>query len=157
DLESQAALGVNCINYGAQYRNTDQLAEALELYETGQAIYQRLTEANPSVTDFQEKLAFLPLVTGDALVKQGRLAEAKISYERSRDLPLRLVEAHSKVPDYQVCLAYSYDSLADLDRAAGRLAEARALYDRAKPIHEELAKSHPNNSARGTARAFHER
>jgi tetratricopeptide (TPR) repeat protein len=155
DLESQAALGKSCINFGSQYRYTGQWAEALELYKTGQAIYQRLTDANPSNTDFQEKIAFLPLMAGEALVKLGRPADAKAAFERSRDLYVRLVETHPKVPDFQGCLAGDYVSLADLARTAGRLDEARALYDRAGAIHEDLAKSNPNNPMWSTGLAFY--
>src|SRR5262249_44718492 len=148
DLESQAALGKDCINFGAQFRQSGQWAEALKLYQTGEAIYQRLTEANPSVTDFQEKYAFLPLMAGEALRKLGRPGEPRGACERRRNLYLRVVEPHPDVPAYQSCLATDYESLAGFDRAAGRLDQARSLYDRAQAIHEELSKK--STGDRGT-------
>jgi tetratricopeptide (TPR) repeat protein len=154
DLESQRELGRSCINVGAQYRYTDQWSEALEYYKTGLEVFKQLTEANPSVTDFQEKFAFVHFMAGEALENLHRPAEAKIAWERSRDLYVRLVETNQEVPTYQSCLADTYDGLADLARAAGRMNEARTLYGRANVIHKALVKKYDKDAVWKIGLAF---
>jgi tetratricopeptide (TPR) repeat protein len=145
DWEGQAALALSYGNIGGTYSRVDLLPEALESLEAGLAIYQRLLDANPSVTKFQEESSVYGLVAGEVLMKLGRPVEARAALERSRDMHKRLVELNPGGVYYKGVLAGIHTRLGDLARATGRPDDARGDYGRALATSEEALNSNPKD------------
>ena len=85
---------------GIHHRTTGHPDKALAIYAEAGAILTRLVAANPSVTNFQEKLvADLGTIRPTSTPASGRYNEALAGYERARAIQARMVADHPELPE----------------------------------------------------------
>jgi tetratricopeptide (TPR) repeat protein/tRNA A-37 threonylcarbamoyl transferase component Bud32 len=140
-VRAQLAYGHN--GTGQVLEQTGKLAEALAARERARDIQQRLAEANPAVTAFQQDLAQSHNNIGAVLHQTGKLAEALAAYERARDIRQKLVDADPAVTRFQQDLGRSHYNIGLVHYDTGKLAEALAAYERARDIRQKLVDANP--------------
>ena len=113
-------------------------------YRKAMAIYQKLADADPSVTGFRAELANNHLDLGILLSETGRPAESEAEQRKAIALYQKLSDDDPNAPGHRVGLAGALYYLGDVIRALGRPAEAREDYERAIAIQEKLVKENPN-------------
>jgi eukaryotic-like serine/threonine-protein kinase len=108
-VRAQLAAGHN--GTGRVLSQTGKPAAALAAYERARNIRQKLAEANPSVTQFQQDLGRIHYNIGVLLYDTGKLAEALAADERARDIRQKLAEANPSVTRFQQDLAQSHNNI----------------------------------------------
>jgi len=104
--------------------------EALRKVEAARIIYQKLTDANSRVTDFQSGLARCLNLIGLLLSETGKPVEALAACQQSLNIKKQLVDANPKVPEYQSALARGYFSLGSTLAKSGQVAKGLATNER---------------------------
>ena len=125
---------------------TDEIGDkrdALIAYQESQAIFQRLADANPAVTEFQYGLAASLAQVGILLSATGEPAEGLAASESALAMQRRLAEANPAVTGFQSNLAISYNNLGLLLSETGKPAEALEAYESALAIQRRLAEANP--------------
>jgi tetratricopeptide (TPR) repeat protein len=121
--------------------------EGLAAYERALAIYQKLVNANPAVTDFQGELADTYNGLGAVLALWGaKPAEALAAFERARAILQKLADASPSVTDLQLRLATSLSNIGEFYARYKRLAEAFGPLDQSVAIMQKLADKSPDNT-----------
>jgi tetratricopeptide (TPR) repeat protein len=108
--------------------NAGKREEALARFEEAIAIAQKLADAYPTVTDFQDSLAISHDMIGGVLRGTGKLHEALAAHEKCLAIRQKLADAFPKMTNIQNNLAGCHSSVAGDLRALGRLDEARVHY-----------------------------
>src|SRR6516165_5921944 len=93
------------------------------------AIFQKVADANPAVTEFQVGLAKSHNNIGLLLSKMGKPEEAMLACGKTVDIYKKLVEANPTVPEYQAGLAKAHNNLGHVLARAKRFAEAFTALD----------------------------
>jgi tetratricopeptide (TPR) repeat protein len=120
--------------------------DALIAYRESLAISQKLTDANPTVTEFQRGLAACQNNIGILLTDTGKWAEALKAYERALAILQKLADANPTVTEFQRGLARSHHNFGILLRDTGRPAEALKAFKSALAVWQKLAKANPTVS-----------
>jgi tetratricopeptide (TPR) repeat protein len=102
-----------------------KLPEALQSYQAGRAIADRLAQSDPGNAGWQRDLSVSDEKVGDVLVAQGKLPEALQSYQASRAIADRLAQSDPGNAGWQRDLAVSYAKLADIYMKSGQSTKAR--------------------------------
>src|SRR5262249_46698603 len=117
--------------------------DALESYQHGAAVLERLVQANKAPMAWQGELWTWLGKIGDMKAAQGDLPEAQRSYGARVEIAYRL--AANDDPEWRRKLAVSYDNMGDTQRKRGDLAGALKSYQAAHAIFVELAKADSGN------------
>jgi tetratricopeptide (TPR) repeat protein len=102
-----------------------KLPEALQSYQAGRAIADRLAQSDPGNAGWQRDLLVLDNEVADVLVAQGKLPEALQSYQASHAIFDRLAQSDPGNTGWQRDLAVSYAKLADIYMKSGQSTKAR--------------------------------
>ncbi|MFO0887938.1 MAG: tetratricopeptide repeat protein [Isosphaeraceae bacterium] len=141
--ENLARLGVACFELGRLADEIGDKQDALIAHREGQAIRQKLIDANPSVIHSQIDLARSHNYIGTLLSQTGRPDEAIKAHEAARAIRQRLVDADPAASGLQLDLAESYYNIAAPLRETGRLDEAMKACEAARAIQQRLADADP--------------
>ena len=98
--------------------------------EHARVIYETLARENPSVTQFQSRLAMCFNNIGNEYYHLGQTAEALASLEQSCDIEDRLALANPMATDFQSERATSHYNISIILHATGQPAEALASLER---------------------------
>ncbi len=101
-----------------------RLAEALQAHRSARAIYEKLAEANPTLTGLQSELASCHTNIGNTLMNQGKPAEALVAYESSLALGRKLVDGNPTAIEFQQRQATSFSNRGNALLATGKTVEA---------------------------------
>ena len=123
-----------------------QLEQALESYQAGLKIAERLAELDPSNTEWQRDLSVSHNRIGDVQGTQGGLAAAQASYQAGLEIQQRLAASDPSNTLWQRDLSISHNKIGDVQVAQGRLEAAQASYQAGLEIAERLAASDPSNT-----------
>jgi tetratricopeptide (TPR) repeat protein len=135
------------LNYrGDVLQAQGKLEEALQAYEAGRAIADRLAKQDPSNTQWQRYVAVSDEDVGDVLQAQGKLTEALQTYEASRTIRERLAKQDPSNTQWQRYVAVSDEDVGNVLQAQGKLEEALQAYEADRAIAERLAKQDPSNT-----------
>ena len=113
--------------------------KAIASYEKGRALYEALAKADPTVPEYQSKLANTHYNMGILFRATGRPEEAIASYEKALILYEALAKADPTETEYQSDLANTHYNLADLFDDTDRPGEALASYQKALTFRAALA------------------
>ena len=118
-------------------------AGARAAYGKALAVEQKLADAYPSVTQFQQDLALSHNGIGLLLSATDDTSKALAEYGQALTIRQKLADTNPKVPDYRNDVASCHSNTADVLRRLGQNAEAREGYERAIAIRERLVQDHP--------------
>jgi serine/threonine-protein kinase len=141
--EATYALGQLAYEIGDQH-------DALIAHAESVTTWQRLVDANPSVTEFQTNLAAGQVKIGNLLRETGQPADALKSLEAALAIQQKLAEANPSVSTFQRELAVGLNDIGILLWDTGKPADALKSYRAALTIRTKLADANP--SVRGIQR-----
>ena len=104
---------------------------------------QELVKANPTVTEFRDRLATSHVNLGELLSEAGRSSESEPEYRAAEAIFHDLAGANSAVTYFRYGLAYTQVRRGILLSQAGRLEEANAVFRSATAIYQALADQSP--------------
>lgn len=107
---------------------------------------ERLAEAEPGRTDYQQNLAVLHSKMGDFYRMLGEREQASQFYLQSLAIRERLAQAEPGRADYQWDLSISYNKVGDLYRDLGDGDRARQSFLQSLAIAERLAQAEPDRA-----------
>lgn len=108
--------------------------ESLASHEQARVIRQRLADANPEVTQFQNDLAASYHDIGSIHRASGQATEALESYARARAICQKLADADPSDTQFQSGLAQSHNDIGYVQQETGHLAEALASLQQGRAI-----------------------
>jgi tetratricopeptide (TPR) repeat protein len=123
-----------------------KLPEALQSYQAGRAIADRLAQSDPGNAGWQRDLLVLDNEVADVLVAQGKLPEALQSYQASHAIFDRLAQSDPGNTGWQRDLSVSDENVGDVLVAQGKLPEALLSFQASRAIRDRLAQSDPGNA-----------
>ena len=129
--------------HGTLLLQTGKSSEAEAETRKAIAIQQKLSDDNPSVTEFRSMLAFNQLNLGILLSQTDKPLEAETEYRKVIVIQQKLVEENPRVTEYRDGVASALNHLGDLLRRRGHLAAARDSFERAITVGEALVKENP--------------
>ena len=107
------------------------------------AIYRKLSDDNPAVVDFRNRLAYGHNGLGNLLYGMGKMTAAEAEYREALALWQKLADDNSAVADFRNRVAGSHNNLGNMLVEAGRLTAAEAEYGEALAILQRLADDNP--------------
>lgn len=119
-------------------------AEAFELFQQAQALFDQVARARPTVPDYQNNLAALHLNLGWVYKSRGQRDQAEAAYLRARELFDQLAGGQPDVPDYRANLAGSYSNLGNLYLESNRLDQAETAFRQAVDLGEAVVQQAPD-------------
>jgi tetratricopeptide (TPR) repeat protein len=122
------------------------LAGALQSYNDGLAIANRLAKSDPSTAGWQRNLSVSFDKVGDVQSVQGDLAGAVNSYNDGLAIRDRLAKSDPSNAGWQRDLSVSYERKGEVQSAQGDLVGALKSYNASHAIADRLAKSDPSNA-----------
>ena len=122
------------------------LAAALDLYQSGLAITERLAKSDPANAVWQRDLSVAYEKVGNVEVRQRDFAAALGHYRASLTLRQALLKADPTNAVSQRDLSIAYGDVGDVERAQGDLAAALSSYQASLGVMEASAKSDPSNA-----------
>ena len=125
--------------------NTGKPAEAEAEYRKALALWQKLADDDPAVTDFRSSLADSHLNLGNLLSKTGKPAEAEAEYRKALAIQQKLADDNPAVTGFRSGLADSHFNLGILLSKTGKPAEAEAEFRKALAIRQKLVDDNPSD------------
>ena len=122
------------------------LAGALDRYQAGLAIAERLADSDPSNSDWQRDLAGSHDQIGNILGTPRNLAGARDRYQAGVAISERLSDSDPSNSDWQRDLMVSHGQIGNILAIQGDLAGALDRYRKGLAIAERLSDSDPSNS-----------
>ena len=123
--------------------HTGKLAEAEAELRKALAIYQKLADDNPAVTDFRSGLAQNHFTLGHVLSSMGKPVAAEAEYRKALAIRQKLADDNPAVTWSRFSLAHSHDFLGGLLSNTGKPAEAEAEFRKAMALYQKLADDDP--------------
>ena len=117
--------------------------DALIAYRECLAIFQKLCDAKPTVSKYQNDLAAGHNNIGIVLGATGKPAEALAAYESALAIQQKLADANPSVTEYQSALVHSLNNIGNLLCDTGKLAKAAEVLESALAIQQKLADANP--------------
>ncbi|MGO9924553.1 MAG: protein kinase domain-containing protein [Isosphaeraceae bacterium] len=146
NTEFQAGLAKVYFCQGKLLRETGRRAEAKKSCESAVAIYEKLSNADPSDTYLQKQFALSQVRRGILLENSGPI-EAMKAYESAVAIFERLIKAApthlNDLLNYQSDLAGTFMNVGSFQVKTGKPAEALESYGRALAIQKKLAQEFP--------------
>jgi eukaryotic-like serine/threonine-protein kinase len=130
-------------NIAALLKRTGKRQEARAACERARAIQQRLTDAYPSVPDYQHELASSHQLIGLLLWDDGKRQEGLAELEKAQASWQKLADAYPAVPEYQGAVARCIVNTGVQLSNAGKKEEALARFEQAMAISQKLADAYP--------------
>ena len=118
-------------------------SEAEAEFRKALAIYQKLADDNPAVTEFRSGLAGSHNNLGFLLADTGKPAEAEAEYRKALAIYQKLADDNPAVTEFRSSLAGATTTSASCCGDTGKPAEAEAEYRKAMAIHQKLADDNP--------------
>jgi tetratricopeptide (TPR) repeat protein len=116
----------------------------LASYRKALDIQQRLADAKPGVTEFQDSLAKTHNSMGTLLWQTGKPEEGLAAFRKVLAIQQKLADAHPGVPSFQSGLAQSHNNIAVvLCDEMGKREEALTEFREAVAIEQKLADANP--------------
>jgi tetratricopeptide (TPR) repeat protein len=128
----------------ARFRTT--ITDALENYEEAHRLSKRLTEIDPTNTEWQRNLSESYYRFGNVAIAQGKLEEAASAYGESFAIAKKLAEANPTNTEWQRNLSVSYERLGDVALWQDKLEEAASAYSESLTIRKKLIEADPTNT-----------
>ena len=122
---------------------TGKPAEAEAEYRAALAIYRKLADDHPAVTEFRRGLADSHILLGNLLSQTGKAAEAEAEYRTALAIYRKLADDHPAVTEFRRGLAVGHLNLGVLLSQTGKAAEAEDEYRAALTIYRKLADDNP--------------
>jgi tetratricopeptide (TPR) repeat protein len=141
--ESLARLASAAYELGGLTAEIGDKEDALKAYRESLAIWQKLADAHPGVSEFQSSLARSHGLIGELLSVTGHPAEALRSQEAALLRWQKLSHADPTVPEFESALAASYNDIGMELKALGKPAEALKSYELAMEMRRKLAEANP--------------
>jgi tetratricopeptide (TPR) repeat protein len=123
-----------------------KLAEAVELFEQGKTVSNRLAKADPDNAGWQRDLSVSYDRVGDVLVAQGNLPEALKAFRDSLAIADRLAKADPDNAGWQRDLALSFGRVAQVLARQDNLDEAQSGFGTGRTIVARLQAQSPDNA-----------
>jgi tetratricopeptide (TPR) repeat protein len=130
-------------SFASLQRATGKNDEALASYQKAIQIREKLAAQNPSVVDYQDRLASDYNKLALFLRATGRRDEALISYEKAIEIGKRLVTENPTILDYQYNLAGRYHNLGNLQTDFGQFEAAMTMYQNAIEVSKRIVETNP--------------
>ena len=133
EVHLQVRLGYVHNNLGISFVGLGRLAEALNEFAQGAAIFRSLADAYPENTSYRNDQAFRQIFVSDVLRRSGRPADALALDRQTLDLAERLAErdVERDLLPYVLCgLALSFSELGDTVAAVAAVRRAVSLADK---------------------------
>ena len=118
-------------------------AESEAEYQKSMAIYQKLAEDNPSMSEFRGNLADGHSSLGFLLHETGRSSEAQAEFSIAMAIQRQLADGNPTVTKLQSDLARSHHNLGYVLSESGKPLEAEAEYRQAKLVYQKLIDRDP--------------
>ena len=106
-------------------------------------IREKLSDANPAVTDFQYGLAVSQVNVGNLLRTTGRYDEALRGTEQAREIQQRLVDTNPNVTEFVNYLAEIHNNIGVAQGQTGHPDDALRSFVQASGIRQKLADANP--------------
>ncbi len=129
------------MNMGALQYETGKPDEAIASERRALAIFQKLADENPAVTECQRSLAMTHGNIGMLQKETDKNSESLESYRRALAIFQKLVDDNPAATEFQSDLANIHNESGDLLRLNGKPREARASYEAGLAIIEGLIKT----------------
>ena len=133
-------------NQGDILLDQGNLQGALQAYQNGHAIAQKLVAADPSNTDWQHDLSVSFEKVGNVLRGQGHLAEALKAYQDDLAIAQKLAAADPSNTTWQRDLSVSFEKVGDVLQEQDQGAEALKAYQDSLAIRQKLVAADPSNT-----------
>ena len=130
---------------GGVLMDSGKTLEALDRYERGLEIEQKLAMTNPQDVQTQRHLSASHMMTGYINGKLGKTQEAIDHYQKARDIRTKLTALASTDIDVQRLLAESCRYLGELLFGSGKTAEALEQYRLGLEIRQKLVAAAPQD------------
>src|SRR5262249_1637721 len=143
-VDAQSNLGGIYQNIGTLHADTGKSAEAMKSFDSALAIWRKLTDAHPTVTELQNNLASTHMLI--ARLQSG--TEELKSQEQAAEIWKKLIEAHPTVVAFRqnlagvLCnMAGTQHNMAETIKSNGDKVEALALYEKARSNSEAAVRA----------------
>ncbi|MFO1430502.1 MAG: hypothetical protein U1F76_10250 [Candidatus Competibacteraceae bacterium] len=141
--ESEHNRAVALMNQADVQQDFGNLPMALELYQKGLNIMQRLAQQDPANAQWQHNLAASHSRIGNVRQAQGDLAGALTAYQAALAITERWAQQNPAHAGWQRDLAVSHEKIGNVRQAQGDLAGALTAYQAALAITERWAQQNP--------------
>jgi tetratricopeptide (TPR) repeat protein len=121
-------------------------ADAMNLYQTAEHIFARLTEQVPSDADYQDGLGRALHQQGNLHQYVGRSVDALACYQRALILREKLARGHPDHHDYEEKLHETVFQTARLHQLTKQFTRAAAVYQEILPLFEQRRQEHPEDA-----------
>ena len=121
----------------------NKLLEAEAEYRQAMALYQKLADDHPTVTDFRKRLADCHNQLGVLLMGTGTKADADVELREAQRIRRKLADDYPGVTEFRKLLADSHFDRGFLMVTQSRPAEAEAEYRQAVALYRRLVDDHP--------------
>jgi len=127
-------------------RLTDEIGskqDAIMAFRESLEVYQKLADANPTNTQFQQGLAASHKLIGNLVLATGKPSVTFRDYEAARAIWQKLSDDHPTVIEYQGELATIHINIGFVLRVIGKTAEAMKAHEVARVTLQKLANANP--------------
>jgi uncharacterized caspase-like protein len=139
-------LGIVAMKLGNAELTLGRLADALDHFETAQALLAQATGAAPARDDWQGDLARTFDAVGGVHMMHGNLQAAYDAFEQGLSIKRRRASQAPGDMGLQRDLTVSYDEIGDLLRAAGNWREARAVFEESLDVRRRIVEADPDDA-----------
>jgi tetratricopeptide (TPR) repeat protein len=141
DTPDTPAIATAEIKIGDILKAQGDLVQALKSYQDGLAVANRVANADPKNTEWQQNLTLIYLKVGEVFMAQGNFAEALKSYQDGLAVADLLAKSDPENVGWQRTLSVAYNRVGDALAAEGNLTEASQILEESLAIRERLAKT----------------
>ena len=141
DTPDTPAIATAEIKIGDILKAQGDLVQALKSYQDGLAVADRVANADPKNTEWQQNLTLIYLKVGEVFMAQGNFAEALKSYQDGLAVADLLAKSDPENVGWQRTLSVAYNRVGDALAAEGNLTEASQILEESLAIRERLAKT----------------
>jgi tetratricopeptide (TPR) repeat protein len=134
------------INRGVQLFAGGALPEARRSFEQALDISQKVSEQNPSRTEWRHNLAISYQQIGNVLAAEGNLTKALEAHQESRKILQALADQDEDNPLWQRDLSLALEKIGDVQSRQGRLGEALQMHQSAHAIRRTFSEKDPSDS-----------
>jgi serine/threonine-protein kinase len=139
----RSALAQSHNSIGGVHLDMGKPQEALTAWRKASAIWQRLADASPAVTEFQRGLASTHNRIGIVLIGMGKPDEALAAWRKALAIRQKLADASSADTELQSGLSHTHSNIGLLLVETGRPAGALQALQKALAIRQKLADASP--------------
>jgi serine/threonine-protein kinase len=147
DPEMLAEQGRAYLRLGEITERIASKEEGIQLYRQALAIFERLTQADPALADYQPDLAKCVNMLGTLYRATGRRDEAEAAFRRCLEIRDLLAAQYPAEAGYRNAQARTHSNLAVFYLEAGRLKQAEAEIGAILDIGTQLVQEHPGVGA----------